>query len=247
MIIKHRSFYSRHLNREMFFREYGHAGKPMIVFPSSGGSFYEYEDFGMINACRPFIDEGSLRIFTPDSLDQESWMNESLHPFEKAAKHNKYDAYITQELVPFIYHNTGWKEKMISTGCSLGAYHAVNFLFRHPNIFDTTIALSGIYDIRYFTGNEMNFNIYINSPTDYLKNIEDPWYLDQYRESLIVICCGQGAWEEESIRDTQHLAHVLRNKNIPAWVDFWGHDVNHDWDWWRIQITYFLNRILHNR
>ncbi|MDD6726958.1 MAG: esterase, partial [Lactimicrobium massiliense] len=30
-------------------------------------------------------------------------------------------------------------------------------------------------------------------------------------------------------------------KNIPAWVDFWGADVAHDWPWWRRQLPYYLN------
>ena len=242
-----RSFFSQHLGREMYFREYGHAGKPMVVFPSSGGSFYEYEDFGMIESCRPFIEQGLLRVYTPDSIDQESWMNDMIHPYEKAKRHNAYDRYIVEELAGLIFHETQWKGELMTTGCSLGAYHAVNFLFRHPDVFDTTVALSGIYDIRYFVGQEMNFDIYVNSPTDYMKNITDPWYLDRYRKSQIIICSGQGAWEEDSIRDTRRLAEILREKQIPAWIDFWGHDVNHDWDWWRIQITYFLNKLLINR
>lgn len=247
MYKKERSFYSKHLQREMYFREYGHAGKPMIVFPSSGGSYYEYEDFGMIEACKPFIDQGLIRVYTPDSIDQESWMNDLIHPYERAAKHNAYDLYIVEELAGLIYHETNWEGEFISTGCSLGAYHALNFLFRHPDIFDTVIALSGIYDIRYFVGDEMNFDIYINSPTDYLKNLEDPWYLEKYRKSQIVICSGQGAWEDDTIKDTQKIAEILRAKNIPAWIDLWGQDVNHDWDWWRIQIVYFLNKILIKR
>ena len=27
-------------------------------------------------------------------------------------------------------------------------------------------------------------------------------------------------------------------------VDFWGGDVRHDWDWWFIQASYFLPKIL---
>ncbi len=247
MYKKDRSFFSKHLNREMFFREYGHSGKPVIVFPSSGGSYYEYEDFGMIDAIKPFIDEGLIRVYTPDSIDQESWMNDMIHPFEKAKKHNLYDLYIVEELCSLIRHETKWEGKFVSTGCSLGAYHAVNFFLRHPDVFNTVIALSGIYDIRYFTGDEMNFDVYINSPTDYLRNLDDPWYLDKYRESQIVLCSGQGSWEEDTIKDTTKMADLFREKNVPAWIDFWGHDVNHDWDWWRIQIAYFFNKILKNR
>jgi len=27
-------------------------------------------------------------------------------------------------------------------------------------------------------------------------------------------------------------------------VDFWGHDVAHDWDWWYKQVPYFLPHLL---
>ena len=65
-----------------------------------------------------------------------------------------------------------------------------------------------------------------------------------YRESKIVICSGQGAWEDESLADTLTLKHILAEKNIPAWIDTWGTDVNHDWPWWRKMIPYFLEKIL---
>ena len=43
---------------------------------------------------------------------------------------------------------------------------------------------------------------------------------------------------------TNKLKKILEHKNIGAWVDFWGTDVNHDWDWWRVQLPYFLEKIL---
>ena len=36
---------------------------------------------------------------------------------------------------------------------------------------------------------------------------------------------------------------VLRAKNVPAWFDYWGFDVSHDWVWWRRQIRYFVERL----
>ncbi|MGC9358076.1 MAG: hypothetical protein ACP5GX_09420, partial [Anaerolineae bacterium] len=68
-------------------------------------------------------------------------------------------------------------------------------------------------------------------------------YLDRYRESQIVICVGQGAWEEDHIRETRALEGVLQDLDVPAWVDYWGHDVNHDWPWWRKQLPYFLDKM----
>ena len=51
----------------MPFKSYGHSGKPVIVFPSSGGRFYEYEDFKMIEAVKDFINDGKFIFYTVDS------------------------------------------------------------------------------------------------------------------------------------------------------------------------------------
>ena len=90
----------------------------------------------------------------------------------------------------------------------------------------------------------MDETVYFNTPLAYLPNLNDSWYLDQYRQSQIVVCSGQGAWEDESLADTLSLKHILEMKNIPAWIDTWGMDVNHDWPWWRKMIPYFLDKIV---
>jgi esterase/lipase superfamily enzyme len=89
----------------------------------------------------------------------------------------------------------------------------------------------------------MDDNIYFNTPLAYLPGLADPWYLDRYRNSRIVVCAGQGAWEEEMLADTLALKQILDDKQIWCWVDIWGHDVNHDWPWWRRQMPYFLHRL----
>jgi esterase/lipase superfamily enzyme len=85
--------------------------------------------------------------------------------------------------------------------------------------------------------------VYFNSPVDYLKNLEDSHYLEAYRNSTIIIACGQGAYEADAMADTRHLEWVLQTKNIPAWVDFWGEDVHHDWVWWRKMMPYYVGKL----
>lgn len=220
----------------------------MIVFPSSGGRFYEYENFGMIEACRPYIESGAIRVFTMDSVDNETWLNRNASPVERARFHNAYDAYVINELIPAIKYHEPWSEGFITTGCDMGGFHAANFFFKHPDVFDTLIALSGLYDSRIFVGDQVSdFDIYVNSPVDYLRNLSDPWFLDRFRANSIILCTGQGAREENSIRDTRQMEAILKSKNVPAWVDYWGYDVDHDWSWWRLQIAYFLDRLIEQR
>jgi esterase/lipase superfamily enzyme len=228
----------------MELKVYGWFGKPILVFPAQGGRFYEFEDFGMVGAAEPFIEAGKVKLFTVDSLDNQSWANWGAHPADRARRHEAYDAYITAEVVPFMrQHSAGTEQKFATTGCSMGAYHAANFFFRHPDLFDSAIAISGLFQLSMFIGDYVDELVYLNSPLHYLPDLTDPWYLDQYRRSQIVVGVGQGAWEEPMLYDTRRLKEILEAKEIPARIDFWGHDVDHDWPWWRKMLPYFLSSL----
>ena len=243
MNVEYHRWWSRSLGQDMELKVYGHAGKPVVVFPCQGGRFYEYEDFGMVEACRSFIESGAVTLFTVDSVDGQSWTNRGAHPAERARRHNDYDRYIVGEVVPFIRSLRPQASGALATGCSMGGYHSANFFFRHPDVFDALIALSGVYKLTDFVGDYVDDNVYFNSPLLYLPGLSDPWYLERYRRSQIVVCVGQGAWEDGMLADTRALHAILASKEIPAWIDFWGHDVNHDWPWWRRQMPYFLSNL----
>ena len=78
MQIRYYKEYSRFLNRFMEFKVYGHAGRPIVIFPCQSGRFFDWEDRNMCNAAAPWIDKGELQIFTVDSIDPESWDNRGL-------------------------------------------------------------------------------------------------------------------------------------------------------------------------
>jgi esterase/lipase superfamily enzyme len=59
-----------------------------------------------------------------------------------------------------------------------------------------------------------------------------------------VICAGQGAWEDKMLEDVSQLKAILEQKEIPAWIDIWGYDVNYERLWWRKMLPYFLRKIL---
>lgn len=242
MHIEYQKKFSQHLERDMEFKIYGHAGKPALIFPSQDGRFFQYEDFGMVNACQKFIDEGRLQLFCADGIDLETWSAVHKSADDRINRHEQYVRYITEELVPEIQLQSN--QKILASGCSMGAFHAANFFFRRPDLFDTLIALSGLYSSRYFFGDYMNEAVYLNSVVDYVNNLTDAYYLNLYRQSRIYICTGQGNWETEMIAETAQLKNVLERKNIPAWIDFWGYDVHHDWPWWRVQMSYFLEKAL---
>lgn len=244
MQVEYHHWFSPHLQQEMELKVYGWYGKPVLVFPAQEGRFYDFENFGMIAAIADFIESGKVKVFTVDSIDSQSWANWHIHPADRASRHEDYDRYIIEEVVPFIQKHCGYPQQgILVTGCSMGGYHAGNFFFRHPDVFDAMICLSGLFQLGMFVGDYMDETIYYNSPLIYLPNLEDPWYLERYRRSQIVICCGQGAWEDAMQADARAMKAILDAKGIPAWVDFWGYDVNHDWPWWRKQLPYFLGRM----
>ena len=77
--------YSQELHRDMEALVFGHAGMPLIVFPTSMGRFFEYEDRGMIGVLAPKIERGELQVFCPDAVDTESWYNQGVHPRVRVA------------------------------------------------------------------------------------------------------------------------------------------------------------------
>jgi esterase/lipase superfamily enzyme len=244
MQIEYHKWYSPALGQEMELKVYGHFGKPVVVFPAQDGRFFDFENFGMIDAAAPFIEAGHIKIFAVDSIDRQSWTNADVHPAERARRHQDYDRYITEEVTPFIRRHCGdSQQKFLATGVSMGGYHSANFFFRHPDIFDALIAISGIFRLNMFVGDYMDDNVYFNSPLNYLPNLHDAWYINQYRKSQIIVCAGQGAWEDEMLQDARQLKSILESKQIPAWIDIWGYDVNHDWPWWRKMLPYFLEKI----
>lgn len=242
MKVEYHKLWSRALNRDMELKIYGHAGRPILVFPSACGRFYEYEDFGMIDAASAFIEAARVQFVAVDSIDCEAWLAQWMRPEDRGWRHSEYERYILVEIVPFIRAQTGVADGYLTTGCSMGAYHAANFYFKHPDVFGGVIALSGLYGPRYFVGDYMDDNVYFNFPLCYMPFLSDPHYIELYRQGNIIICTGTGAWEEDSISETKALEEHLRALDVPAWFDYWGGDVNHDWPWWRKQLPYFLEK-----
>ena len=90
------SWYSPSTNREMPIVTYGHYGFALLMVPTAGADFLEYERFNLINALAPFIDEGKIKVFSINSLNNESWMNNSMLGEHKAINHNNFNRYVVR-------------------------------------------------------------------------------------------------------------------------------------------------------
>lgn len=242
MHIEYHKWWSQNLCREMEYKVFGHDGQAFLAFPCQDGRYFDWENYGMINVLAPFIDSGRARIICVDGIDWETWSNKGGDKRWRIEQQERWFRYVTDELLPNVRHND--QQMFITTGCSMGGFHAANFFFRRPDLFDTLLSLSGLYGAGFFFPNYHDPLIYDNSPLDFLRGMpKDHPYMQSYRRRRIVLCVGQGAWEGELLEDTRALHAVLREKEVPAWVDYWGHDVSHDWVWWRRQVVYFMKKL----
>lgn len=228
----------------MEYKVYGHDGQAMIAFPCQDGRFFDWENYHMLDVLAPFIDAGRLRIICVDGIDWETWSNKDYWDKQgRIEQHERWFRYITEELLPNIRHNP--QQMFMTTGASMGGFHAANFFFRRPDLFNGCVCMSGLYHAAYGFDGWMNDLVYQNSPQDFLQQMpwDHPW-LDKYRQSKIVFCVGQGRWEEELLASTREMDRILCEKHIPAWFDYWGYDTDHDWPFWRRQLPYLLGNIL---
>lgn len=233
-------WWSPNLNKEMEIAVYGHYGFALLMFPTAAADFLEYERFHLIEAIAPMIDSGKCKAFSINSINNESWLNDHMHPRDKAIRHQQYNEYVVQEVVPFIHNHCRGLVPIVTTGASLGALHCANTFFRRPDIFSGTIAMSGSYDIKAYTHGYFDENCYFNSPVEYLPRWNDENMLGHMRRhgDHIIIATGQGPYEapERSIQ----LSEVLHSRGIPHFLDLWGHDIGHDWPTWRQMLPHFL-------
>ncbi len=245
MNVRYYNEYSQCLNRDMEYLVYGDGGIPILVFPAQDGHCQDYENFGMVDVVKDKIESGLIQLFCVGSIDEETYSDEMGNKGHRSYLLEQFYYYICDEMVPRIREINGSGKMIYTTGCSLGASHAVNMMLRRPDIFMGCIGLSGYYDTDLFFGNYVDENIYNNSPLKYLNGMNSNHsYINLYNNRKIILCCGQGAWEDEMVKSSSLMKDTFARLQVNAWVDFWGHDVNHDWDWWQKQLPYFIDKII---
>ena len=157
--------------------------------------------------------------------------------------HLAYERFILEDLVPAIRKDCNSDDiKMAVSGASLGAFYAANFALKHSDTFFYALCLSGRYQATHFTQGYTNSDIYFNDPLSYVPGLSGDDLEKVKKNTHLSLVCGQGAFEEGCIEETQALANLLEHKEIPCWRDIWGHDVSHDWNWWRRQAWFHLSQ-----
>lgn len=233
---EYRKWFSPTLAREMELLVFGHAGTPVLAFPTSCGRFFDLENYGMIDSVADKIEQGHLQLVCIDSIDAESWYNRAVAPSRRIARHGQYEEYVLNEVVPVI-HQGNAAPGLSAIGCSFGGYHAVNIALRHPDVFTAFLSMGGTFDPSQFLSGYYGPDAYFNIPLHYLPGLDDPRYLGRFRHNSYVLATGvhDMCWNQN-----EKLARVMQDKGIPVRLDVWGDDTGHDWLWWRKMIQAYL-------
>lgn len=231
--------FSTNLNKNMNVTIYGHYGFAMLMFPSLTDSCEENEKNGIIEAIAPYIEKGKVKVFSIDTVNAESWDNDSISPENKSKRHFEYNNYLIEELIPFIYEKSNGPVPIILCGAAKGAFHAANTFFRRPDVFLGCIAVSGIYDISWMTKGYWDDNCYFNSPVHYLPNLTDSYwlsYLTSRHHCYLFSGSGNGEFPDQA----KSLGEILNSKGIRNIVEIWSNEWEHNYKTWAAMIANIL-------
>jgi esterase/lipase superfamily enzyme len=197
----------------------------------------------MVEALGDWLEGGRLKLYCSESNVAEAWTRKENPPAWRMQRHRSFERYVLEDLVPFIRSDCRSESIPIGvTGTSLGALYAVNFALKYPETFRWALGLSGRYDATWLTDGFSNEDVYFNNPMAYVPNLHGEHLERVRRNAHVVLVCGQGKWEEGNIEDTSALAGLLAAKGISHECDLWGHDVGHEWQWWRRQARFHLEK-----
>ncbi|EOR92919.1 hypothetical protein ADIARSV_4007 [Arcticibacter svalbardensis MN12-7] len=221
---------------------FGHRGRAVLFFPTRMARFYDYENWGIIDALKDRINNGELQLFCVDSVDVESFYNQYEHPSQRINRHLQYEQYILREVIPLM-HSKNNGNRLEVAGCSMGAYHAINLAMKYPYLFHKVIGMSGRYDlsqnIQYFKDlfdGYHNENIYFNTPVQFIANMHDEHILNNIRNMEIVMAIGQ---TDSFLSGNQEFSRVLWSKGIAHHLYVWDKDA-HRPRYWRRMVQFYL-------
>ena len=234
----HREYHRWHspsLGRDMELIVLGHHGARVIVFPTSKGRFYEWEDRRLPGAIGEHLERGWLQLYCVDSVDHESWYAYHLHPGARAYRQTQYDSYVFHEVLPFAYSKNP-NPFVIATGASFGGYHALSFGLRHPEVVRRIVSMSGLTDIRSFVDGFYNEHVYFNNPVDFIAGENDPQRLAALGQQDIILAVGRDDRLHES---NQRLTALLWQKGIGNALRVWD-GFAHDWPVWEKMLPLYI-------
>jgi esterase/lipase superfamily enzyme len=234
-------WYSPALNRDMELLVFGHAGNPVLFFPTRSAHFYDYENWNIVGALQDKIESGALQLYCVDSVDIESFYAD-IHPADRIKRHLDYEQYILTEVIPLAQQKNN--RLLTAAGCSLGGYHAANIAFKHPQYFNRVVSMSARYNLTLATtafrdllDGYWDENVYYNMPSMFIPNLTDENILGRLPNLKIIMVVGE---EDPFYENNQQLSQALQQKNITHDFYVWEEEA-HRPRYWRKMVQLYLD------
>ena len=231
---EHHRWHSPSLGRDMDLLVFGHAGARVLVFPTSMGRYYEWEDRRMTEVLGDHLRNGWLQLYCVDSVDEESWYARRKHPADRARRHQQFEDYVLNEVLP-LSRQKNPNPFLMATGASFGAYHAVDIAFRHPHLFGRVLGMSGLYDISQFADGHMDANVYGHNPSHFVQHLGHE-HLEGLRRMDIILATGR---EDANVSNVEYLSRALWEKGVGNALRLWD-GWSHDWPYWERMLRQYI-------
>ncbi len=216
---------------------FGHAGAKVIMFPTRDGRFFEYEDIGIVGSLRAKVEAGQLQLYCIEGLARETFYNRHLTPPERLARHERFEAYVLDEVLPFAQARNA-HDCVIAQGCSLGAFQASSLVFRHPDRFRKLVSFSARHDltltIEHFgdlLDGHRGDDVYFHMPTHFLPGLACEARLESLKALDIVLVVGK---DDPFLESNQALSQILTDKEIPHRLHYWDGRAHRGGAWRRM-------------
>lgn len=216
------------LGKNMTLTIYGDSGTPIIGLPTRGKGGTQWEQQGVTDAIAYQLEQGYNQLYCLETADEECFLRQDLPPAKRLKRYRQYEAYLVEEVVPYIRSRNAIDYLMIA-GMDLGGYHAVNMALKHPGEFDKAIGISGLYDIKEFFDDFYSDELYYNNPVDFVPNLNRRPLLNKIRSvDFRLVSYGTDARREHA----QRLAGIFRTKFIDHELDIWDIASEDEWGVW---------------
>jgi esterase/lipase superfamily enzyme len=204
---------------------------------------HEWLHGGGVDALAPLIERGRIKLYCVESNVADCWTHATDHPHWRLKRHQAYERFVMDELVPFIREDCRSPNiDLVAAGASLGGWYAVNTALKHPETFRWALSLSGRFSMERMLDGWWGDDLYYELPFVYAPNLGGEALERVRRNTSVTLVVGRGAFEGSCLPETLALSEVLRRKGIPVERDVWGTDVSHEWHWWQRQAAYHFGR-----
>lgn len=221
--------------RSMDLLVFGHAGARVLVFPTSRGSYHEWEDRQMPDVLHAQLEAGELQLFCVASADDASWYNDAISVHERAEWQARYDRYLKDEVLPFtLTLNT--HPFLITAGASFGGYHAICFAMRYPDLVHRVLSMSGLPDIKRLTHGWSDDAVYFYNPADFIRHEHDEARLEALRRIDIILAVGE---DDSLCASNREFSATLWERGVGNALRIWS-GWAHDWPYWQQMVQLYI-------